>query len=199
MVAPGRIVVINGTSSAGKTTLAQAFQEARAVAGECWVVFGIDDFVPRLPRRWVAIDAWSGSLADEGVRLVRVGDRARYRIGDLGRRLISAYRRSIAEIARAGLNVVVDDVTIEQDEWDEWCTALAGLDPVWVALRCDADVAAGREAARGDRVRGLVRGLVDVVHRYPVYDLELDSTATSAADLVHQLAAYLGEAPTRGG
>jgi len=130
MVAPGRVVVINGTSSAGKTTLAHAFQEARAAAGECWVVFGIDDFVPRLPRRWVAIDAWSGSLADEGVRLVRDGDRARYEIGALGRRLKSAYRRSIADVARAGLNVVVDDVTIERDEWDEWCEALAGLDPL---------------------------------------------------------------------
>ena len=168
MVAPGRVVVINGTSSAGKTTLAHAFQEARAAAGECWVVFGIDDFVPRLPRRWVAIDAWSGSLADDGVRLVRDGDRARYEIGALGRRLKSAYRRSIADVARAGLNVVVDDVTIERDEWDEWCEALAGLDPLWVALRCDVDVAATREATRGDRVRGLARGVDDLVDRKSV-------------------------------
>jgi chloramphenicol 3-O phosphotransferase len=194
MVAPGRVVVINGTSSAGKTTLAETFQEARAAAGECWLVFGIDDFMPRLPRRWVAIDAWSGSLAGDGVRLERDGDRARFRIGALGHRVLTAYRHSIAEIARAGLNVVVDDVTLEEEEWDEWCAVLAGLDPVWVALRCDADVAAGREAARGDRARGLVRGLVDIVHRFPVYDLELDSTATSATDLANRLAAHLGEA-----
>src|SRR5258708_36358797 len=71
MGAPGRVVVINGASSAGKTTLAETFQEARAADGECWVIFGIDDFMPRLPRRWVAIDAWSGSLAADGVRLER--------------------------------------------------------------------------------------------------------------------------------
>ena len=199
MVAPGRVVVINGTSSAGKTALAEAFREIRAAAGDCWLVFGIDDFLPRLPRRWVAYDAWSGSLAGDGVRLVREGDRARYRIGALGHRVLSAYRRSIAEIARAGLNVLVDDVTIEEHEWDEWCAALAGLHPVWVALRCDADVAVAREAARGDRARGLVRGVADLVHRFPVYDLELDSTATGAADLAAQLSAYLGEARTPGG
>ena len=199
MVAPGRVVVINGTSSAGKTALAKAFQEIRAAAGDCWLVFGIDDFLPRLPRRWVAYDAWSGSLAGDGVRLVRDGDRARYRIGALGRRVLSAYRRSIAEVARAGLNVLVDDVTIEEHEWDEWCAVLAGLHPVWVALRCDADVAVAREAARGDRARGLVRGVVDLVHRFPVYDLELDSTAVSAADLAAQLNAYLGEAGTSAG
>jgi chloramphenicol 3-O phosphotransferase len=199
MVAPGRVVVINGTSSAGKTALAEAFQDVRAAAGECWLVFGIDDFLPRLPRRWVAYDAWSGSLAGDGVRLERDGDRARYRIGALGRRVLSAYRRSVAEIARAGLNVLVDDVTIEEHEWEEWCAVLAGLHPVWVALRCDAGVAMAREAARGDRARGLVRGVVDLVHRFPVYDLELDSTATSAADLAAQLNAYLGEAETPAG
>ena len=199
MVAPGRVVVINGTSSAGKTALAEAFQEVRAVAGECWLVFGIDDFMPRLPRRWVAYDAWSGSLAGDGVRLERDGDRARYRVGALGRRVLSAYRRSIAEIARAGLNVLVDDVTIEEHEWDEWCAVLAGLHPVWVALRCDADVAVAREAARGDRALGLVRGVVDLVHRFPVYDLELDSTGTCAGDLAAQLSAYLGEAGTPAG
>ena len=51
MVAPGQVVVLNGTSSAGKTSLAEAFQELRAAAGECWVVFGIDDFMAKLPRR----------------------------------------------------------------------------------------------------------------------------------------------------
>jgi chloramphenicol 3-O phosphotransferase len=155
--------------------------------------------MPRLPRQWVAIDAWSGSLAGDGVRLERDGDRARFRIGALGRRVLTAYRHSIAAIARAGLNVVVDDVTLEKDEWDEWCAALAGLDPVWVALRCDVDVAVGRETSRGDRSRGLVRGQADLVHVAPRYDLELDSSATSAADLATQLGAYLGEAPTHTG
>jgi len=101
MVAPGRVVVINGTSSAGKTTLAETFQEDRAAAGECWVVFGIDDFMPRLPRQWVAIDAWSGSLADDGVRLERDGDRARFRIGAVRRQYAAAERAIRSRRSRA--------------------------------------------------------------------------------------------------
>jgi len=52
VVEAGKVVVLNGTSSAGKTSLALAFQDLRARRGDCWVVFGIDDFIPRLPRQW---------------------------------------------------------------------------------------------------------------------------------------------------
>jgi chloramphenicol 3-O phosphotransferase len=195
----GRVVVLNGTSSAGKTSLAVEFQELRAARGDCWVVFGIDDFLAKVPRRWIEIDAVHGPYADDGVRLERDGDAARFVIGDTVRRLLTAYRRSIAEIARSGLNVVVDDVMIEHHDWDDWRAALADLDPVWVGVRCDLEVAVQRERARGDRVQGLVRGQAGTVHRHPVYDLELDTTNEPPAALAQRLDAYLGETASRAG
>ena len=199
MVEAGKVVVLNGTSSAGKTSLALAFQELRAACGDCWLVFGIDDFLAKVPRPWIEIDALRGPYAEEGVRLERVGDAARFVIGEQVRRLLTAYRRSIAEVARSGLNVVVDDVMIEHHEWDDWRAALADLDPVWVGVRCDIEVAVQRERARGDRVQGLVRGQAATVHRHPVYDLELDTTTESPAALARQLDAYLGEVENRAG
>ena len=62
---------------------------------------------------------------------------------------------------------------------------------MWVAMHCDSDVAAQREAARGDRVLGLVRGQADAVHRYPSYDFELDSTRASVEELSQQLQEFL--------
>jgi hypothetical protein len=35
-----------------------------------------------------------------------------------------AYRRSVREIARAGINVIVDEVSIEEYEWLDWCDTL---------------------------------------------------------------------------
>jgi len=192
VVEAGKVVVLNGTSSAGKTSLALAFQDLRAQRGDCWVVFGIDDFIPRLPRQWVEFDAWKGPWGEDGVRLERDGDSARFHIGELGRRLLSGYRRSIAEIARSGLNVVVDDVMIESNEWDEWHAAVGGLSVVWVGVRCDVEVAVRREADRGDRALGLARGQAATVHRYPVYDLELDTTSESTDALARRLDTYLG-------
>jgi chloramphenicol 3-O phosphotransferase len=187
VVAPGRVVVLNGTSSAGKTSTAMAFQESRSRAGECWIVVGLDDFLAKLPRRWIEVGAWVGSRAGEGIRLERDGDRANFHIGEQARRLIHAYRRSVREIARAGINVVVDEVSLHEDEWDDWCAALDGLAAVWIAVRCDVDIASQREAARGDRALGLVRGQADVVHRFPAYDLELDTTAVPVEEVARRL------------
>lgn len=148
---------------------------------------GLDDFIGKLPRRWVEVGAWVGSLAGDGVQLVRDGERANFHIGAYAQRLMRAYRRSVREIARAGINVIVDEVSLQENEWLDWCEALAGLGAVWVAVRCDVEVASAREAARGDRALGLVRGQVDVVHRYPAYDLELDTTVTPVDEVVRQL------------
>jgi chloramphenicol 3-O phosphotransferase len=187
VVAPGQVVVLNGTSSSGKTSTAMAFQESRSRAGECWIVVGLDDFLAKLPRRWIEVGAWVGSRAGEGIRLEREGDRANFHIGEQARRLMHAYRRSVREIACAGINVVVDEVSLHEDEWDDWCAALDGLAAVWVAVRCDIDVASQREAARGDRALGLVRGQADVVHRFPAYDLELDTTAVPVEEVARRL------------
>src|SRR5207244_275406 len=135
VVVPGQIVVLNGTSSSGKTSTALSFQKARTALGECWVIIGIDDFIGKLPRRWIEVGAWAGSLANDGVRLDRDGYRAHFHIGEQARRLLHAYRNSVREVARAGLNVLVDDVSLEEHEWRDWCAALEGLDPVWVAVR----------------------------------------------------------------
>ena len=191
MVAAGQVVVLNGTSSAGKSSIAAAFQAARARAGECWLIVGLDDFLAKLPGEWVEVGAWAGPRAAEGIRLEADGDRATFRFGEVGRRLMHAYRRSVREAARAGLNVVVDEVSLEEPDWRDWCDALDGLDPVWVAVRCDVEVAVRRESERGDRAIGLVRGQADAVHRFPDYELELDTTATPAEEIARRLDAYL--------
>ncbi len=155
-----------------------------------------DDFLPKLPRAYVTVGAHVGARGDEGVRLDVDGDRAHFHIGEQGRRVLLGYRRAVAEIARAGVNVVVDEVSLEEHEWLDWCAALAGLEPIWVALRCDLEVALAREVARGDRVLGMVRDQSDLVHRFPVYDLELDSTVASAEELARALDAFVPRSRT---
>lgn len=66
----------------------------------------------------------------------------------------------------------------------------AGALPVlWVGVRCDSVVAAGRETARGDRVGGMAATQADVVHRGVVYDLEVDTTHAEALDCARTIAA----------
>jgi chloramphenicol 3-O phosphotransferase len=61
---------------------------------------------------------------------------------------------------------------------------------LWVAVTCDATVAAGRELARGDRIIGMAASQAELVHRDVVYDLQVDTTHTEALECAQAIAAY---------
>ena len=70
-------------------------------------------------------------------------------VGSVGRLLLRGYQASVAAAGQAGLNVMVDEVVIDRTSWEDWDIALAGLDVVWVGVRCLAEVAEERNRARG--------------------------------------------------
>ena len=187
----GKVLVLNGASSAGKSTLARALQERLEKAGSCWVIFSWDDFVPRLPSRWCGGPGDIGDLAEHGCRYRLQedgnGGAALLEVGDLGRRMLRGYHRAVAAVARAGISVIVEEVMITADEWQDWIDALAGLDVKWVGVRCDAEVAEQRELDRGDRYPGLAKGTSVAAHGHAVYDMEVDTTESPAEDVVRSL------------
>lgn len=62
---------------------------------------------------------------------------------------------------------------------------------LWVGVRCESAVAAGREVARGDRVRGMAVSQAEVVHQGVVYDLEVDTTHTESLVCARTIAAHV--------
>jgi chloramphenicol 3-O-phosphotransferase len=59
-------VILNGASSAGKTTLASAFRDQRAGSGDFWLLVGIDDFLAKLPTEWMSAGPDRGAFAADG-------------------------------------------------------------------------------------------------------------------------------------
>ena len=62
---------------------------------------------------------------------------------------------------------------------------------LWVGVRCDAGVAAGRELARGDRITGMAASQADLVHHGVAYDLQVDTTHSEALECAQAIAARL--------
>ena len=87
-------------------------------------------------------------------------------------------RRSVAALAAAGNDLVVDDVMLG-DEMADYDALLAGLRVHKVGVFAPLAVLEVREAARGDRLPGLARWQIDRVHAGRVYDLEIDSAANT--------------------
>ena len=193
----GHVVVLNGASSVGKSTLAERIVSSRASFGECWIHVSIDDFNAKLPPQWFDVVTFTGPYAHDGVRFEQSDEGLVVVVGDVGRRLFSTYRRSVALWARQGFNVLVDEVTFDEAAAKDWEQVLEGLPVSWVGVLCSPDVAEAREEARGDRAVGLARGLSAVVHRHVRYDLELDSTVDAPAALAAKLNAFIDSVASR--
>ena len=184
---PGRIVLLNGTSSSGKTTLVKALQ---AILPEPWLEIGIDRFVFALPKRYLDQPLWS-----EVFRYVRPDGAPdgpfRIETGQLGRRLVAGMHRTVAALAGAGLDVIVDHVLLE-DAWLEECRRLwAGFDVLVVGVRCPLDVILERERTRRDRTIGQAEAQFAVVHRDRTYDVEVNTFESTPEQAARQIAEAL--------
>jgi chloramphenicol 3-O phosphotransferase len=186
-----RVVILNGASSSGKTTIATAFRDQRAAVGDFWLLIGIDDFLSKVPYAWKSAGPDRGPFAADGFQF-GIAREEPVRAGSVGRQVLRAYQAGVAAAARVGLNVIVDEVVIDRTSWDDWIDALAGLDVVWVGIRCSAEVAEERNQARGDRFLGLARAQTATVHRDAVYDFEIDTTTQTRDEALSELTQRLG-------
>jgi len=175
-VRTGSLIVLNGPSSAGKSTLAVALQQQFAADGECWFVYGMDDYFAKVPFDWVAAGKHQGPHAEEGVVLEVVDGAFGIRLGPIGQRVLYAWRGAVGAAVRAGLNVIADEVVLTEEDWQGWQTELDGLDPHWVRVDIALDVLEERERSRPDpRLPGHARSQHAVVHVHPTYDAEVDT------------------------
>ena len=184
----GEVIALNGTSSAGKSTLAAEMQTQLVARDRCWIILGIDDFLGKLPAPWVRY-VEAGAHADEGVSFERIDGDIVFRAGPIGRAVFAGYRRSVAAVVRSGVNVIVDEVVVDDEAWSQWDSELRALDPFWVRVDCPIDVCERRERARADRLPGLARSQATVVHRYPPYHFTVDTSTAPPAELAQAVIA----------
>ena len=93
MAGGGSVVVLNGASSSGKTTIASSFRDRRAVDGELWLLIGIDDYLAKLPVEWLdlGLPGGPGAHAADGLGLKPTADGPVLHVGPVCRRLLRAY------------------------------------------------------------------------------------------------------------
>ncbi len=187
------VIVLNGGSSSGKTSIARCLQR---LLGPTWMTLGVDDLVRALP---------GGDEVDDLIRAQQDGDGpvgaqgsiefgpdGAVTVGDDFRRAEASWYAGLAAIGRCGAGLILDEVFMGGGSSQErLASALAGLPVVWVGVRCDPEVAAARERGRSDRVGGTARLQAARVHEGVVYDLVVDTTAASAADCARAIASHL--------
>jgi chloramphenicol 3-O phosphotransferase len=174
-----QVIVLNGGSSAGKTGITRGLQ---AILPDAWLALGIDTLLEAMPASMLA--------SDEGIEF---GADGAVSAGPRFLALQSAWMAGVAAMVRAGARVIIEDVFLgAAHSQRRWQDALAGLDVLWVAVKCDSAVAASRERARGNRVPGMAVSQAQVVHHGVAYDMEVDTTRTDSLVCARAIAARTG-------
>ena len=160
----GKIILINGASSSGKSTLARALW---ARLEEPFLYYSFDHF------RAAEV------LPMERIRKEQIDWPA------MRPAFFEGFHRSLAALASAGNNLLVEHI-VETEAWmDRLLDLLAPFNVFFIGVHCPLPELERREAERGDRRIGEARTDFAVVHDHKQYDLELSSTepADRLADL----------------
>jgi chloramphenicol 3-O phosphotransferase len=173
---PGKILILNGTSSSGKTSILEVLQ---TTLDDPYLNAGLDKFIWMLPTRYLDRPLWDQVLGLAG------------EAGPLGHRLVSGMHHGIAALSRAGNNVLADHVLVEPSWVRECADTFASLPAHLIGVRCPLEVVEEREKARRDRTLGQARIQFDLVHAHGVYDLEVDTSVESVDACAERIKAYI--------
>lgn len=152
------LIVLYGTSSAGKTTLAKAIQQL-------W---------PR-PLLHIEADRFVPTIAEE--RLNECGD-------DFRAHFALTIHKAIATFGRSGIDTIVDgSMPGETGLRDRCISILRDAAPTrLVAVRCSVDVLRTREASRPDRVQGWAEEQDRTLYDGVEFDFTIDTSSKPAAE-----------------
>jgi chloramphenicol 3-O phosphotransferase len=155
----GSIIVLNGASSSGKTTLARALQ---ASLPEPYYLVQLDAFEDMIPERLLV----GGAVENAALTLSA-----------------KAMHTTLACLSANGMGVIADYVFLDAPGLSGWlrdCVeTLRGLPVLFVGVHCTLEELERRELQRGDRDVGQARWQFPRVHTHGVYDLHVDTSECS--------------------
>lgn len=193
----GRIILLNGASSSGKSSVGRELQRILPTAH---LFLGIDSFTPMLRPEghigmpWTQRTNENAGDGEAPVRWVFPADEGQpvvIEFGELGHRLVRGMHRAVAALAAAGNDLIFEHVLLYGEWLDDALAALGDFEVFLVGIRCPVDLMEERERARGTRVVGQGRGHYQTVHAGLCYDVEVDTAAMNPTDAAAAIARRL--------
>ena len=156
----GIVVLMNGTSSSGKTSISIELLNQKEIL---FHHLSVDDFIKDFFKSKFSDIEPTREVDDQVVAQIMFDP------------LISLYYSTIKLFSEMGLNVIVDTV-IENDKWFNECLDVFSDQPIlFVGVICSKEELIRREQTRGDRKIGLAASQFNKVYSIDEYDLEVNT------------------------
>jgi chloramphenicol 3-O phosphotransferase len=185
----GCVVILNGVSSSGKSTLQRLISNHRKK--EFWLSFGFDYGVAKTVPPYSYSYDFSFSNPNFFCQNIRCDDIngpcVMLKYGKFGNQVIEGLHRAIKAYAQQGLNLAVDYLAYE-NHWAqdlEYC--LKDIPHLWVKVYGETNKIIEREKNRPNAVIGLARPYMNLIHKGINYELEIDTTKLSTEETLKQL------------
>ncbi len=182
----GSVILLNGTSSAGKTTLARTIQEVSPTPVQH---IALDQFRDGMPGRYRGMNSHDDEPGSRGLNVVPVNGVTQLRFGDVGRLTLRGMRRAAAAFAATGIDVVIDDLLLEMDFLRDYLEVFAGFDVTFTGVYCDLETLRAREQARPGRFPGTAEAHLEQVHEGCEYDLTVHTAELSPRECAERVLA----------
>jgi len=172
----GNIIILNGASSSGKTSLGQALQSRLP---QPYQHLQLDAFRSMEPSGYW--DDWKTQPQKAVARKVAA--------------LCRAMNAALSEYSRHGQCIIFDTALSNPDSWRYVLEDLVGLPVYLVGVTCSVEELSRREEIRGDREVGLAARQSEWIHTNKEYDLLVDTTASNPDHCAAEIAGWLNNNP----
>ncbi|MBY3619528.1 chemotaxis protein [Acinetobacter sp. CUI P1] len=175
----GLIVLLNGASSSGKTSIAMELKKQNEI-----------------PFHHLSYDDFSGNYNDfinktyPGIKPTRIlDDEVVSEI--LFDPINSLYYATIKLFSEMGLNVIVDTIIYDDKRFNEFHDLLMDLPTLFVGVLCSRDGLTRREHIRGDRALRLALYKYDKVYSFAEYDLEVHTEKLNPTECADKILRFI--------
>ncbi len=165
----GRIVLLNGASSSGKTTIAECLQD---ILDTPYLIVGLDVFFDlyneSFPAKHNPAPIPKDVSMDERLTLIHKCE--------IRNRRRETFHYFLAAFSKAGNDIIVDTVLDAKQVLEHCLDILYDYPVLLVGVRCPLEELEKREKVRGDRIIGLAKIQFERVHAHTLYDVEVDTS-----------------------
>ncbi|MCL6603677.1 MAG: chloramphenicol phosphotransferase CPT family protein [Paenibacillus sp.] len=166
----GTVIFLNGTSSAGKTSISK---ELIRILEDEFIPLSVDQAISGVND--MLMNMFGEHITKEEIKTIEDEEMIEAPV-------ISLFHHYISAFTKKGKNIIVDHVLVDP-KWLEECNhLLINTQTFFIGVHCPLDELERRERERGNRPIGLARAQYGIVHQQCQYDLEVNTYTNSITE-----------------